>query len=543
MAAAVFCGLFINAAAALTPAGLFPDKYAAIVIDANSGKILFSDKADMRRYPASLTKMMTLYLLFDAMRAGKVNYNTRIPISAHAHAQPPTKLNIGIGQTITAEDAAKAIVTKSANDVAVAIGEYLGGSERNFARMMTMQARRLGMRNTNFANASGLPNPDNYSTARDLAILALDLRRQFPQQYWLFNTTSFICKGHFIRGHNRLLATMDGVDGLKTGYTQMSGFNLASSRRMGNKSIVAVVMGGKTSALRDSYMAGLLIRYMDKGSGKRSFNITPPAAPDTGALMAQATPAQGRLKLKSGSALAVEAATSLAAANIPIPIAKSSVELASVIAASEGDIAEDDRSAVPLPQTSPEDKKSAESATAEKVESSSDEASDREHDSVMLAMLSSGMGDDMPPSNAEQAADSQVSDIDESLSSVDEGQKQQTLDDVITSSLPPVAHSAMSEPENTEKMKTAGKVRGKKGWAIQLAAGRTAGEARKAVRKTEPAVRKYNAQAQPYIEKQGKRRAISYRLRYNGFPTKMAARQACAGVKKSGYKKCTVSAA
>ncbi|ABM45068.1 hypothetical protein X471_00441 [Bartonella bacilliformis str. Heidi Mejia] len=248
------------------PKGVHADKYAAIVIDANTGKTLFQANATMRRYPASLTKMMTLYMLFEAMQVRRVAPNTPIPISAYASTRPPTKIGLKTGQTIPVEAAAKALITKSANDVAAAIGEYLGGSEQKFAQMMTVKARQLGMINTNFANASGLPDTRNYSTAQDLAILSLALREHFPQQYKLFKIKSFVFHGKIINSHNKLVQTMKGVDGIKTGYTQMSGSNLATSMRLGGRSIVAVVMGGKSSVERDIHMANLLNKYLPKAS-------------------------------------------------------------------------------------------------------------------------------------------------------------------------------------------------------------------------------------------------------------------------------------
>ncbi|GAA5099267.1 D-alanyl-D-alanine carboxypeptidase [Bartonella acomydis] len=252
--------------ASATPQGAYPDKYAAIVIDANTGKTLFQANATLKRYPASLTKMMTLYILFEAMHMRRVTPNTPIPISHYAATRPPTKIGFKAGQTISAEAAAKALITKSANDVATAIAEYLGGNEKKFARMMTAKARKLGMIHTHFANASGLPDVRNYSTARDMATLSLALRKHFPQQYKLFKTKSFTFRGHTINSHNKLVKMMKGVDGIKTGYTQMSGSNLASSMRLEGRSIVAVVMGGKSSTARDEHMASLLNQYLPKAS-------------------------------------------------------------------------------------------------------------------------------------------------------------------------------------------------------------------------------------------------------------------------------------
>ncbi|WP_019220389.1 D-alanyl-D-alanine carboxypeptidase [Bartonella senegalensis] len=249
-----------------TPQEAYPDKYAAIVIDANTGKTLFQANSTLKRYPASLTKMMTLYMLFEAMHMRRVTPNTPIPVSRDAAARPPTKLGLKEGQTISAQEAAKALITRSANDVATAIAEYLGGNEKKFARIMTAKARKLGMINTHFANASGLPDVRNYSTAQDMATLSLALRKHFPQQYKLFKTKSFIFRGHTVNSHNKLVQTMKGVDGIKTGYTQMSGSNLATSMRTEGRSIVAVVMGGKSSNARDKHMASLLSQYLPKAS-------------------------------------------------------------------------------------------------------------------------------------------------------------------------------------------------------------------------------------------------------------------------------------
>lgn len=249
-----------------TPPQAYPDKYAAIVIDANTGKTLFQANSTLKRYPASLTKMMTCYMLFDAIRTRRVTPNTPIPISSYAATRPPTKIGLKVGQTISVEEAAKALITRSANDVAAAISEYLGGSEKKFARMMTAKARKLGMAHTNFANASGLPDERNYSTARDIATLSLALRKDFPKQYSLFKTKSFTFRGQTINNHNKLIQKIKGVDGIKTGYTGMSGFNLASSVRSEGRSIVAVVMGGKSSIARDEHMASLLSQYLPKAS-------------------------------------------------------------------------------------------------------------------------------------------------------------------------------------------------------------------------------------------------------------------------------------
>jgi len=241
-------------------------KYASFIIDANTGKVLYSRNADAPRYPASLTKMMTLYMLFDAMEQGKVTKDTRVPFSAHAASMQPTKLGVPAGKSISVETAIYSLVTKSANDAAAAIGELLGGTESHFAEMMTAKARALGMSKTTFRNASGLPNSRQVTTARDMATLGIALQEHFPRQFRYFDTPSFKYGRTTMRNHNRLLGRVAGVDGIKTGYTRASGFNLVTSVHKDGRSIIGVVMGGKSGASRDAHMQELLAAYVRKGS-------------------------------------------------------------------------------------------------------------------------------------------------------------------------------------------------------------------------------------------------------------------------------------
>jgi D-alanyl-D-alanine carboxypeptidase len=243
-------------------------KHAAIVIDANTGKTLFADNADAPRHPASLTKMMTLYMVFEAMAEGRIRKNSRMPMSKHAASMAPTKLGIKAGNTLSVETAIYALVTKSANDAAAATAEFLGGSESNFAQLMTAKARSIGMRSTRFYNASGLPDPRQITTARDMAILGVALRKNFPQYYSYFSTRSFTYGRSRMANHNKLLGRVAGVDGIKTGYTRASGFNLVSSVAIGNKRVVSVVLGGKSGRSRDAEMAGLIAKYVPKASNK-----------------------------------------------------------------------------------------------------------------------------------------------------------------------------------------------------------------------------------------------------------------------------------
>ena len=243
------------------------EKYAAIVIDANSGKVLYERNSQAPRYPASLTKMMTLYMLFEAIDEGRMSFDTLIAISGHAAKQPPSRLGFKAGQTIDTRSAVLALCVRSANDVAAAVGEYLGGgSEERFAAMMTAKARSLGMHSTTFRNASGLPDEGQRTTARDMALLAMALRKRFPHHYHFFNNREFAYAGKVIRGHNNLLGRVDGVDGLKTGYIRASGFNLATSAGRGGRRIVAVVMGGESAATRNAHMEQLIETYLPRAA-------------------------------------------------------------------------------------------------------------------------------------------------------------------------------------------------------------------------------------------------------------------------------------
>ena len=272
--------LAIIAAFAVTVVGATAEAAtsAAIVVDAKTGKVLYSSNADARCYPASLTKMMTLYMLFEALDSGKVTLSSRIPISKHAAAQPPSKLGLKPGQTIAVKDAILSLVTRSANDIAAAIGEFLGGTESGFAVKMTAKARAIGMKGTTFKNASGLPDPGQVTTARDMALLGRALQDRFPKYYAYFKTPSFTYGGRKIANHNRLLGRVDGVDGIKTGYTKASGFNLVTSVNRDGRSVVAVVLGGKSGSSRDQRMAGLLADYVPKAStGTRTAAVIAPA--------------------------------------------------------------------------------------------------------------------------------------------------------------------------------------------------------------------------------------------------------------------------
>jgi D-alanyl-D-alanine carboxypeptidase len=294
-------------------------RFAAVVVDAKSGKVVFARNADATRYPASLCKIMTLYLLFEDMKAGRVSRDTRFPVSAHAAGRPPSKIGLRPGQSIRAEDAAKVLVTKSANDVASVVAEALSGSESAFAQRMTRKARELGMTRTTFRNASGLPHPEQVTTARDMATLGLAIQRDFPDMYRFFSMRSFTYGGQTYRNHNGLLGKVGGMDGIKTGYIRASGFNLTASVERDRKRIVAVVMGGRTAASRNQYMASLIEDMFRSASLTTSgavaaFAGDPPGLDKSKLKIATLAPPVPRFKPEFGDAPREELAAALALA-------------------------------------------------------------------------------------------------------------------------------------------------------------------------------------------------------------------------------------
>ena len=269
-------------------AASYEPAYASIVVDANSGAVMQATNADSSRHPASLTKIMTLYLLFEWLESGKIKLNSELPVSEHASAQAPSKLGLKPGETIKVETAIRAIVTKSANDVAVIVSEALGGDEPNFARMMTAKAHALGMTHTTYRNASGLPDDGQVTSARDQALLGRAIQDRFPNYYHYFSTRTFEFRGKAMRNHNRLLGNIEGVDGIKTGYIHNSGFNIVTSVRRGKRHILAVVFGGRTAKARDARVISLIGNNINVASVKRT---APPVA-EGGAMAETKLPAQ-----------------------------------------------------------------------------------------------------------------------------------------------------------------------------------------------------------------------------------------------------------
>lgn len=311
---AVACAIMLLASTSAAAA----TKHAALVLDANTGKVLHSAHADAKRYPASLTKMMTLYVVFDMIKAKRLSLDSKLLITRRAAAQQPSKLGVKAGTRIPMRSAIRALVTKSANDVAVAVAENLAGTEAKFAKYMTWRARQIGMLNTTFKNASGLTAKGQLSTARDMATLGLRLSQDHPKLFKFFKTKYFRHGGKRYKNYNSLLFNYAGTEGIKTGYTRASGFNLVTSVRKGKRHVIAVVMGGKTAKKRDATMRALLRANVRRGSTRKKFRKVPKPQ-----LVAQAQPTRKARKIRKRSARGLSKKNpvkTIAANSSPVPL-------------------------------------------------------------------------------------------------------------------------------------------------------------------------------------------------------------------------------
>ena len=300
------------------------NRYAAIVMDASNGEIIFEKNADALRHPASITKIMTLYLTFEALADGRLKLDDRVPVSRHAASMAPSKLGVAPGGSVSVDQAMRAVAVISANDMAVALAEKLAGSEPRFTALMTVRARELGMANTQYVNANGLPDPRQISSAHDIAILSRAVMRDFPQYYGYFSLKSFTYDGRTETNHNHLLASMPGVDGLKTGFINASGFNLSASAVRDNHRLIAVVLGGQTAHARDEHVRDLLdtgfdfMHRRDLGEKVLASNLFSEPSDLPGA--AAAGPA-GKIVLSDAEVASLQAASAPASHPQPQPAA------------------------------------------------------------------------------------------------------------------------------------------------------------------------------------------------------------------------------
>ncbi len=324
--------------------------FSSIIVDANSGSTLQATSADSLRHPASLTKIMTLYMLFERLESGKLKLDSPMDVSAHASQQAPTKLGLRPGQTIRVEDAIKGLVTRSANDAAAVIAEAISGDEDDFAKAMTRKARALGMSKTVYKNASGLPDSEQVTTARDQATLGRAIQDRFPKYYRYFATEAFNYKGRSIRNHNKLLGRVEGVDGIKTGYTRASGFNLVTSMKRGNRYVVGVVMGGRSGGSRDAIMRNLLAEHLDEAATRRTVAAITERGSETQVASADDTDeAKVEVKTRAAPMVQVQGAIKVASTpSEPVPLPTPRAPVAPVKVAAE---AQQDKPA-PAPLTS-----------------------------------------------------------------------------------------------------------------------------------------------------------------------------------------------
>lgn len=313
--------------------GGYSPPYAALVVDARTGRTLHAVNEDAPRVPASITKVMTLYLLFEQLERGRFRMDTELPVSVYASRQAPSKIGLRPGSTIEVRDAIMALITKSANDASVVVAEAVGGSEEAFARMMTARARSLGMSRTTFYNPHGLPHsPPNITTARDLSILARAIQERFPRYYPMFSARTASIAGANFRNHNRLLGRVEGVDGIKTGYTRLSGFNLMTSAKADGRHIVSIVLGGRTGAHRDRIMADLVVAHLPRAAttgrattlvAQADADIAPRPAPRAEPAPAPLPPQ--RAVVAQAAPVAAPAAVVVASA-APIPLPRPRIE-------------------------------------------------------------------------------------------------------------------------------------------------------------------------------------------------------------------------
>ncbi|BAS00891.1 D-alanyl-D-alanine carboxypeptidase [Blastochloris viridis] len=469
--------------------------YSAIVVDANTGRVLHEANADALRHPASITKIMTLYLLFEQLDAGRLRLDSELPVSARAAAQEPTKLGLRPGSTIEVEDAIKAIITRSANDVAVIIAEAVAGDEASFAAVMTRKARALGMSRTTFRNASGLPNPDQVTTARDMSVLGRAIQERFPRYYRFFSTRQFAWRGSQIANHNRLLGRVEGVDGIKTGYTRASGFNLVSSVRRDGRHLVGVVLGGRSGAARDARMAELLESHLPRAFAGAH---TAPRIAESEPVAAAAEPRSPGVPLALASVRADQVATAAIARPGPgstEPLRPNAVRSIQVGPAN---------TRAPLGAITPASDTS--SATAPAAPS---------RGAITAAVVTIGPGGNSAPRGTFPPAPN-------------------TLDAQVARVTPVSAPVQMPPTPAAAAVSNAAAHAARSEWMIQIGAFPAEAQARDKLREAQSRNRGLLASADPFTEKVVKGSTALYRARFAGFDEERA-REACRVLKKSDF--------
>lgn len=481
-------------------------RYADFVVDAKTGRVLHATNADAPRHPASLTKMMTLYVLFEEIERGRFTMDSQLKVSQHASIQSPTKLGLRPGQTISVSDAIHGLVTQSANDAAVTIAENVGGSEEAFARRMTQTAHRIGMSHTYFYNASGLPNDEQYTTARDMVTLGRALQERFPEQYKVFQTRSFAYRGRVYGNHNHLLGSVDGVDGIKTGYTNASGFNLVTSVKRDGHFIVASIFGGSSAYSRDAKMVRLIEAALpDASTGSRSSSVFADA---------------------KAAARDDEKPT----APIPVPgLHDRTPQPPALIAQQDAQppkprVEETTSRATPQQQR-PDDRR------ATQIMAKAMQRDQRQHKQVVASL------DDFIPqvSNTKPAGKTEATDKLDKTEKAPRAENDHN-DRLMTASLEPVHANDKRTPEAQKPQDMPkGKAQSKDGWLVQVAAVDTAKNAKEILSKAQNAIGRKLGEGSPVAEPFQKGSSTFYRARFAGYSDQKAANSACAALKRKDF--------
>ncbi|MCO5093047.1 SPOR domain-containing protein [Bosea sp. (in: a-proteobacteria)] len=495
--------------------GGYTPPYAAMVVDAKTGRTLHAVNEDAARIPASLTKVMTLYMLFEQMERGRFSMDSELRVSSYAASQPPTKLGLRAGSTIAVEDAIKSMITLSANDSSVVVAENIAGSEAAFAEQMTRKARALGMSSTRFYNPHGLPHsPPNLTTARDLSILARAIQERFPKYYPLFSMRAFQYGSRTIRGHNRLLGKVEGVDGIKTGYTRASGFNLMTSAKAEGRHIVSIVLGGRSGAARDRIMTDLVLASLPRASTSGRSSV----------MVAEAPPApEERPRSLSAPQAAAEPAP------IPVPRPRLQAEAQALPAAA--------RAYAPLPTTTP-------IAPPRPVAVAASGGQPLQI-SGMRPVAATTTPSAMRWSIGAQPADAKVLrppanvDVTSSIARASEPAEEPVkLAEAVTDAPVRKTQSAAVEvpaPQPAPAISHQAAVVASGKWVIQLGATDDEAKAKEILARARAKAAGSLASASPFTEKVAKGGSTLFRARFAGFDDSKDAQNACAQLKRGGF--------
>jgi D-alanyl-D-alanine carboxypeptidase len=550
--------------------------FASIVIDAKTGNVLDEENADALRHPASLTKIMTLYMLFEQIENGKFKLDSKLKVSEYAAEQPPSKLGLREDMTIDAESAIKALVTRSANDVAVVIAEALAEDEDDFAVLMTKKARALGMSKTVFKNASGLPHRDQVTTARDMATLGRAVQDRFPKLYRYFSTQHFVWRGRVIANHNRMFGRIPGVDGIKTGYTNASGFNLVTSVRHKNRHVVAVVLGGRTGAQRDNHMRELIVDYLDDASaGPRTAPLVVEAPAPAPVKTAKAKPqpqrivrvaaakqqmpiiagskdpirpimvktmpldAEGKMQQTVQANLFALSFSNFSAANaVPVPMTPGPI--GENVQVAEANVLQPPAAALSFastqqqtvaPALTPVPAKPQVLAESPQTPASNaqtpvpnlqlSETEELELEARALAALKNESAPVAAPAAVPASASAPIA---------NNNKRKHQVASASTNSIPVAAPAPTPEPQ-TDALPAAAKI----GWSIQIGAYPDAKQAKERLEEAQDAAKALLAKASPYTEKVSKGSTNLFRARFAGFQNEYLARRACQTLQRNQF--------